>query len=95
MSGPVRISDLKTKGKAQAKKVAAQGGREAYKFVSENLGGTSLDRVGRVALGVLAEAGRKVSDLWTVKAAGETERERYRDLRRTWLRKRLKGLLKK
>lgn len=96
MSGPIKIADLKAKASQAKKKAkAAASGKQAYKFVSENLGGTPLDRVGRVALGVLAEAGRKISDLWSVGSAPEPDRQRYKELRREFLRKRLKRILKK
>lgn len=95
MSGPIKISELKAKARKVKKRAAASSGKEAYRFVSENLGGSPLDRIGRVALGILVEAGRKVSDVWSVSQAPESDRERYKELRRKWLRKRLERMLKK
>ncbi len=96
MSGPIKIADLKAKaGKAKQKLKAAASGEQAYRFVSENLSGSPLNKMGRVALGVLAEAGRKFSDVWTVGKAPEADRERYKELRRNWVRKRVQRILKK
>lgn len=91
--GPLRIDAMKAKKPSKKKVPTASGGSRAYDFVTQSVGGSPRVRVWNLAAPLLQPLQKKLEQVlrWE---PGESA-GRYAELKRAWLEKRWKLLLRR